>query len=253
MQRIRFFRPVLAIALSLVPLGLAWPSLAENPPNLRQGLPGRRISGGVRGPGSTCFTNFDQSLVALLPQNSLGKTASPHPVFWFSMPETQGATLATFQLFNQADELIYQTPVQTAGGGLSEFQLPAAAPALAVDEVYKWVFTVACDGSSAPQLGLMGWVQRVALAEDVAVQVAIASPAERVSLYAAAGLWHEQVNQLASLRRSQLANVDLQVDLQLAALMQSAELSAYLSDQLAAPMSVRPIAPFATELGMPPE
>jgi hypothetical protein len=191
----------------------------------------------VRGPGSSCFTNFDQSLVALLPQNALGKTASPHPVFWFSMPDTQGTTSATFQLFNQADELIYQTPVQVAnGGGLSEFQLPAAAPALAVDEAYKWVFTVACDGSSAAQLGLMGWVQRVALADDVAAQLAIASPVERVSLYAAAGLWHEQVNQLASLRRSQLANVDLQ----LAALMQSAELSAYLSDQMVEPMRVSP-------------
>ncbi|MEO0770703.1 MAG: hypothetical protein AAFY72_14975, partial [Cyanobacteria bacterium J06649_4] len=48
---------------------------SSNASSLRQGLPGRRISGGVRDERATsCFADFDQSLVSVIPHSNLGTT-----------------------------------------------------------------------------------------------------------------------------------------------------------------------------------
>lgn len=250
MQQLRPSKTLLAATFGLV-LSLSTvslPSLANGETSLiRQGLPGRRISGGVRLDSTdSCFSNFNQSLVAIMPRNNLGKTAAERPTFWFSVPETNGPTLGNFQLFDESEALIYQTSVDVGNGnGLSEFKLPDDAPALATNDNYRWVFSVACTGSHSrienrtaawPALGLQGWILRVEPSAELALQLQAASPEERASLFASAGLWHEQVTELINLRRSNLSNINFQ--LSWASLVQSNGLASHASSELAEAMTV---------------
>ncbi|MEL6259459.1 MAG: DUF928 domain-containing protein [Cyanobacteria bacterium J06626_6] len=220
---------------------LSLPSFASDSAtsNLRQGLPGRRISGGVRmePPADSCFADFHQSLVAIMPRSNLGTTAASHPTFWFSIPETTGSKAVEFQLFNEEQELIYAAQLEMGNEfGLREFQLPSSAPALATDKNYNWVFSLACNnGSQSPVLGLEGWVRRVELGPETASSLAMGIPEERLNLYRTAGLWQEQVTELANLRRRGLSTPD--VELEWAALVQSTGLAPYLSNDISDGMS----------------
>jgi hypothetical protein len=215
----------LSLAIGSFPL----PSFANGSSgNLRQGLPGRRISGGVR--EGNCFTDMNQSLVAIMPRNNLGKTAAVRPSFWFSLPATNNAGVE-FQLLDDTDELIYSAQIDPSNhGGLSEFQLPESAPELAIDRNYQWILSIGC--SEASKFAVKGWVRRVALAPSIAESLATASSEDRVVLYKSAGLWHEQVTELANLRRSNSADMDFQ--LEWAELIQStgltSEVSSYMSE-----------------------
>ena len=229
-------------ALSLV--ALSSPSQADNRSELRQGLPGRRISGGVRMEPASCFTNINQSLVALIPRNLLGRTASERPAFWFSIPETSGAKSISFELFDAADELLYSTQVDASDShAIREFQLPESAPALAINENYRWVFSVACqDNPNSLTLATQGWVRRVAVSDNLAAQMATASPAERALLYEEAGLWQEHIGELANRRRRHPDSIGAQ--LAWAAVIQSTGLTADIAASISDTM---------TEIGTPIE
>ena len=213
----------LAIALSAISL----PASAERDRNIRQGLPGRRISGGVR---SGCLKNYPtQSLVSMTPRNLLGKTAQAHPAFWFSLPKTPSAKSISFHLFNASDALVYSTQIeQIAVSGLSKVALPETVPALKVGENYRWVFGIRCDNNSdTSSLEVQGWVRRVELSSALRAQIASASLLEQAYLYEEAGLWHEQIETLAELRDRSPESLNAQ--LKWAALVQSAGLDPYIS------------------------
>ena len=232
------------VALLLSWSALSLPSFANETNNIRQGLPGRRISGGVRlNPADSCFSNFNQSLVAVIPRNNLGKTAAARPTFWFSIPETNDSKIGEFQLFNSSEEMVFSTHLTIADDyGLSEFQLPDTAPELAINENYRWVFSVACtattgsEATDAPALGLQGWVRRVESPTGLASQLLTASPEDKVSLYAAAGLWHEQVTTLINLRRNNPGKINLQ--LTWASLLQANGLTHHASHHISEAMLV---------------
>ena len=218
-----------AIATSV----LAMPSTANrNNASPRQGLPGRRISGGVR--EGNCFRDFDQSLVAIMPRNNLGKTISARPSFWFSVPATLGEKTSEFLLIDELGEIVYGTQVKVSGEqGISEFQLPASATELAVDKTYTWTFSIGCTDSS--QFVVKGNVQRVAVPNSVKQRLEVASPEEKVALYGSTDLWHEQVTTLVNLRRSDPANADFQMEW--AELLATTGLISHVSGNIASAMS----------------
>ncbi len=220
------FATTFAMFLALTTLPL--PGLANGGVvNARQGLPGRRISGGVR--QGNCFTDFNQSLVAMLPRNNLGKTAAARPAFWFSVPETKGHSEVQFQLFDESDEIIYSTYIQTNNEqGLSEFQMPETAPELSPNQNYRWVFSIGC--SDVSRFELQGWVRRVSLPAATDSQIAAANAEERLALYESEGLWHEQVSELVNLRRSNSANINFQI--KWAALVESTGLASDISSHI---------------------
>lgn len=248
---------ILTVSL-LLSLGMsAIPSWANDTDtrNVRQGLPGRRISGGVRTDSGSCLTDFNQTVVAVAPQNPISKTASAHPTFWFSLPETVGDKTVEFSLFNESEELIYSAQIEASNDhAISEFKLPKSAPSLAVNRNYNWVFSLSCDNGSqiAPVLGLEGWIQRVDISTELASQIEAASPEQRIELYRSAGLWHEQVTELANLRRSQELHPQEALGQEASgqealnnhllsdwtALMQSTGLTDYLANQLSESMVV---------------
>ena len=119
--------------------------------NIREGLPGRRISGGVRmePPADSCFSDFNQSLVSITPRSHMGITAQARPAFWFSIPDTVGSKAVEFRLNNEAGDLIYAAQVSIENdSGVSEFQLPESAPTLEQGKNYRWSFSLACNNGS---------------------------------------------------------------------------------------------------------
>ena len=198
----------------------------------RQGLPGRRISGGVR--EGNCFKDFNQSLVAIMPRNNLGKTVSARPTFWFSVPATEGETRAEFQLFDSADEIAYSTFVNIGEEqGISEFKLPDDIPELTVDETYRWTFSLGCTDTS--QFVVQGWIQRSDMPGSMVQQLEDASSEERAALYSSAGFWYEQVTELMSLRRNVPTSADFQMEW--AELLATAGLTSHVSSNITEAMS----------------
>lgn len=198
-------RPAIALG-SILALGLlSLPSFASNfNSNLRQGLPGRRISGGSRSIGTACIAHPEQPIIALMPESNLGLTISERPTFWFAMPEVNQSKSIEFGIFNQNEELIYQKTFEPSGeAGITHFSLPETEAALAIEQDYRWYLTVVCDPSSrAEDLVVTGWVRRITPESALVESLTEATQQEKIVLYQDAELWHETITQLADLHRN---------------------------------------------------
>ena len=224
-----FAKSVLAMTCSvtMVCSSLGLSASANSNEDVRQGLPGRRISGGVR---SECFKDSNQSLVAMTPRDLLSKTAQAHPTFWFSLPDTQNPKHISFELFDASDTAIYSTQMEkVSASGLSKVEIPETAPALNKGENYRWVFSINCENTpDASALEVQGWVRRVEISAEASEQIASAGLQDRVELYEAAGLWHEQVTMLAERHLAEPASPEAQQAW--AALVQSTGLDDYIAE-----------------------
>jgi hypothetical protein len=180
-------------------------SLANSPSEeLRQGLPGRRISGGSRSPSTACLAGVDQPVIALVPENNLSLTLSEHPTLWFSLPAVSQGKSLEFGLFDPAGELIYQkTLVATGEAGITNLSLPETLAPLATGQAYRWYLSVVCNSDNRSEdLFVSGWVERVQLADEVNQQLASAPMQERIAIYTSNELWHDALTTLAELRRN---------------------------------------------------
>ena len=135
---------------------------AADEDQVRQGLPGRRVSGASRLPSSACAV---EPLVAIVPETNLGATAEPKPTLWLSMPDVAVAKQLEFYLFNAQDEIIYQTnftvgPVaDLVGLDLSNM---ADAPTLEIDQRYRWAASIVCNPNNRSEnISVEGWIDRV--------------------------------------------------------------------------------------------
>ena len=131
---------------------------------VRQGLPGRRISGASRLPTSAC-AQTTTPLVAIVPETNLGATAVPKPTLWLSVPEVTSAKQLDFYLFNTKEEIVYQTSViveptaDIVGVDLSAMD---SAPSLEVNQRYRWAASMVCNPENhSENLAVEGWVDRV--------------------------------------------------------------------------------------------
>lgn len=156
-----------ALGLAIVLGGLCWAPMvaqAAEDEQVREGLPGRRISGASRLPTSACAQNADP-LVAIVPETNLGTTAVAEPTLWLSVPEVNTAKQLEFRLFNAQDKIIYQTSftveptADLVGLDLSKM---VNAPKLEVDQRYRWTASIICNSNSPSEnISVEGWVDRV--------------------------------------------------------------------------------------------
>ena len=182
----------------------ASPSLANTPSsNARQGLPGRRISGGSRSPNTACLATPDQPVVALMPKSNLGLTLSERPTFWFSLPAISPDRTLEFGLYDQEGELIYKENFGASGeAGISSLSLPNTFAPLSEGKNYRWYLSVVCDPDSRSEdLVVTGWIRRNQADRDLATQLADATPQERLSVYESSDIWFETLTTLAELHR----------------------------------------------------
>ncbi|ESA39107.1 hypothetical protein N836_28950 [Leptolyngbya sp. Heron Island J] len=137
---------------------------------VRQGLPGRRISGASRLPTSAC-AQTTTPLVAIVPETNLGTTAVAKPTLWLSVPEVRSAKQLDFYLFNTQEEIIYQTSLivkPTADILGLDLSTMANAPNLEVNQRYRWAASMVCNPDNhSENIAVEGWVDRV---ESAAVE-----------------------------------------------------------------------------------
>jgi hypothetical protein len=195
----------LACCLGLWALGN--PSIAVKfiPP--QQGLPGRRVGGGTRGPQCLVANGDLTSVVALIPQTNLGLTSGEKPTLYWYLPKPGSATVAEFQLYDTdisgvESNLIHQAqiPLQKKAGIVS-LEIPTP---LKVNQTYYMALSVVCNPSRREQdIVVDGWLRRVELNSSTTQQLAQASPSQKLTLMARQGLWFDVLAALASLRSAQ--------------------------------------------------
>jgi len=173
------------------------------------GLPANREGGSVR--GGLCPIS-PQRLTALLPSSSLGLTVAARPSFFAYLPPTGGRPVE-LMLQDAQGNVLHLSSFQTDKVGLVRVDLPSHAPELKVGETYRWYLSIICDpNDSSANLHVGGWVQRVALTDNLRQQLAKIPVGDRPYLYARAGLWHETLASLMELRQAQPNNASLQAD-----------------------------------------
>lgn len=170
--------------------------------------PGKRIGVGSRG-GCPRASQFLTALVPVIPNTPtdsiLGLTFTNRPTFWFYLPYSFSSTRPiVFALKDDQENIIYQTELSGSGTrpGVVGFKLPDNVQSLEVNKRYKWHFTIYCDRDELSDFrSVEGWVERVALDRSFQQELAVATPQQKLGLYAREGIWHEAVTTLAELRR----------------------------------------------------
>ena len=130
-----------------------------------------------------------------------GLTTSQSPTLWFFNPYALTNKLPVkFVLESEQGRNIYKTSFMATGTkpGVISFRLPSKAVHLEFGKKYHWYFSIGCD-ADAPAL-VEGWVQRVAINPALRSQLQKATTQQRVSLYAANGIWYDALARLAELR-----------------------------------------------------
>ena len=192
MAQLRSHYPLLASATALLVACMALPALAQpfpstpldlryNPPN--RGAPGEASTrdAGSRGCGLLAFEPA---------QTHWGETLQPRPTFWLN--GTNAGEVAFVLTSETTGEVVYEeTLTLNEGNQVGAYTLPETAPPLAVNEIYRWQFTLDCPGDPDPDIN--GVVIRREPDSNLSEQLAAAPPQEQVVLLAAAGFWSDTV------------------------------------------------------------
>jgi len=207
MRRSKLTTSILAYAVAgVTALGvMSEPAVASTQGiGVRQGLPGRRISGGSRSPSTSCLATPDQPVIALIPEDNVGLTLSEHPTLWFSLPAVSTDRNLEFGLFDQTGETVYKKTLEASGeAGLTQLRIPETEAPLEVDKSYRWYLSVVCNPQSRSEdLFVTGWIKRVQPGQEISQQLTHATAQERLSLYETSALWYDALTTLIELRRN---------------------------------------------------
>jgi hypothetical protein len=175
------------------------------------------VSGRRTGMGSrdNC-PNVETELTALVPlykqqkgQSSLdivgGVTTSERPTFWFNVPYTKDSPNlnAEFILKDSTDNDIYQTAIALPSKpGIISVALPSTV-ALEIGKTYRWYLKISCGQQLTAKVPIYvgGTIQRVNLDFYTEQQLKAATNSqEKVTIYAANGIWFDSITELAQLR-----------------------------------------------------
>lgn len=180
------------------------------PPPKDVGEPGRRSEAGSRGCGQDInqpsTSAASEHLTALVPvyskSNLVFATAiSDYPRFWFYVPYLSSFADGEFVLEDEAEnQSIYKASLPNTPGVIS-FGLPSSAKPLEVGKQYRWYFNIYCKSDRQIIGNVEGYVKREQLNSTLKTKLEKASPSQRVTLYAANGIWHDALSEAGELRR----------------------------------------------------
>jgi hypothetical protein len=207
------------------------------PPPPNRGIAGNRIGGASRVSRQDPIDespNSDRRLTALVPEykNSLeagkykpeltkiwGMTASEHPTIWFYIPYHQDSiSRIDFSLID-GDNLTKKTVFKNAikrptQPGIVSFSLPQTSTPLTVDRLYQWELKLTMKRQLDREISVKGWIQRVALNNQLNDSINQAPLDRQAALYAENGFWYDALSSLAQLRREQPQDLALIQDWQ---------------------------------------
>lgn len=195
------------ISVGLLLAGTTLPAMAQNTvSNSRQGLPGRRVSGGTR---SDCMANSPAPIVALNPESNLSKTMSDRPSLHFVVPALDRDYPLEFSLRDAEGNRVYEASFSSQEQqGVLGIQLPAQL--LQANQDYRWYLSIVCDAQDPSQNDVLFGALRLVddfaathLSAPLSVPTANSTIEDDLTLaqsYQAAGLWSDAVDVVASLR-----------------------------------------------------
>ena len=179
-----------------------------------RGAPGSTSAGGSRG---CTIASAEDPVVALIPRDHLALTTSDTPTLFWHIPQTvaQSAQKLVFKLKNQDDrETLYQTtlplPARSEIVSLTLSNEPETK-LLKDGEMYHWYLVAVCDPEDpSANTFVDGWIEyidaaKVPVQANSTLETSLqgASLPQQFSLYAKTGIWHDALETLAKIRRSQ--------------------------------------------------
>jgi len=200
--------------LSLVPLAHAQVYLLPVPPD--QGTPnGRSRGGATRG---DCLAH--SGLTALIPTVDdavWSQTASATPTFFFELPTVLTAAMPMEFVIQDSDDNYIFRHQYTSGHAAGVMKIATGTQSenpsgLAVGETYHWTLSLYCDvARPSASVSVAGTIKRVAdpaaaTTYGVSEKLSEAGQYDRVQQYAAAGIWHEAIDQAFSLVQADSEN-----------------------------------------------
>lgn len=199
-----------------------------SPPTQTGNTTGRSRGGAIRGNCTTVKPDpiGESNLIALIPNNNLGKTAAAYPTFWFYVPQfsllsTEASatavtlvpvTVGEFMLLDDQGQPMLKRPIAVklpSQAGFSRFTLPndrslwLPGRSLEVGKRYNWFFSVVCDTSQPAKNPMVrGWVERVAAPANLKEQLQQVAVDDRYRVYVENRDWYEALTLLAENRET---------------------------------------------------
>ncbi|MBH8578140.1 DUF928 domain-containing protein [Nostocaceae cyanobacterium CENA369] len=183
---------------------------AAPPPPTDIGEPGKRAEAGSRG----CEQDINlplaaaaNQLTALVPVYSKSElvfatTIAEYPSFWFYVPYSSSFAEGEFVLEDDAqNQFIYKTSLPSTPGIIS-LTLPASAKPLEIGKQYRWYFNIYCKSDRQFLANVEGYIKREQLNSTLNTQLKKATLSQRITLYAANGIWHDALSAAEVLRRT---------------------------------------------------
>lgn len=168
--------------------------------NSNYGLPTHRRDGGSRGGEDNCVSTNEHSLVALIPQHSIGINTSKSPQLFFYVPQIKEPKILEFVLRDEQDKLIYEAFIATEGEGIMDVTIPADINAnlLKIEQNYHWYLSIICNPQQRSRdLVVEGWLRREEM--DLASRkLNSASVVEQAEMYRKQGFWYDALAILAA-------------------------------------------------------
>lgn len=204
---IKYFNSCLTIIFiaNTILLNLNSPAIAEqrqvnnNRGNSNYGLPTHRRDGGSRGGTDNCLANNDQSLIALIPQHTIGRNSLQSPQLFFYVPQIPESKTLEFVLRDEQDKLVYEAFIATEGEGIMNVTIPADVNAnlLKNEQNYHWYLSIICNPQQRSRdLVVEGWLRREKM--NLANQkLANASVIDQAETYRQQGFWYDALGILA--------------------------------------------------------
>lgn len=174
-------------------------SQSFKPPN--RGAPPPTAGGATR--GNSCVPNHKKP-ISLIPKDRLGLTFSANPTFYWHIPSSPAKNAKFLILTGDDVDVVYEASISLpAKSGIISYALPKNAPPLEIGKRYHWFLTLDCNPADPGVNPITeGWTERIAPNVALLKQVEKADLKTRASLYAGSGIWHEAVNTIAALRRT---------------------------------------------------
>jgi Domain of Unknown Function (DUF928) len=181
------------------------PAIKQNPIPPGRGNPSDTDRAGTR---SACG-KANLPLTPVLPSTEKGfsgYTLTGYPTFWFYLPDTiKTANSGRFSIEDEQGQSVWNVDFQMPNTpGFVKFALPPTEAPLDKNRLYRWHIVVFCNAQDVSPSGMVfqtGIVRRI----DNPVpetQINEATAEEKLSLYAARGIWYDATANLDEFRRS---------------------------------------------------
>ena len=189
----------IASVISLMPLF----AMAERPKAPNTGTPSGNTTPGTTRPEAVC-PQTAKPLTAIFANQGQDFTVEAYPTFFFYIPyNPQQISWMEFLILNETQtKTIYQSSIKlNEQSGIIKVQLPSETQnSLEVNTTYYWRLNLDCepDKTIAPDLVLNGWLRRIPLNSEMALDLESAK-SKTYLVYQNHSIWYDAIANLAEL------------------------------------------------------